>query len=221
VRTGQLGKPPGVLNASISKIQAQHLLSSSQIPRYLAEMMLQYPDTRAQYSFPGREHDQLFLPSYQHQLGPTCDQCDINQTVSRDTRLEKDPEVHYGTIGLVNHVVKDSAVRDALKRDMNIICVDMEATGLMLNFPCLIIRGICDYADSHKNKRWQPYASAVAAAYMKELLMVVPVQETLHTTRARVLIVKGESFVLLLQTVFKQPPTKIPSIYLYTTFSGP
>jgi nucleoside phosphorylase len=46
----------------------------------------------------------------------------------------------------------------------------------MDSFPCLVIRGICDYADSHKNKRWQPYAAATAAAYAKELLGVVKKQ---------------------------------------------
>lgn len=35
--------------------------------------------------------------------------------------------------------------------------------------------GICDYADSHKNKKWQPYAAATAAAYAKEFLSVIPV----------------------------------------------
>lgn len=60
----------------------------------------------------------------------------------------------------------------------------MEAAGLMNDFPCLVIRGICDYADSHKNKQWQPYAAAVAAGYMKELLLTIPVQEMAQTTNA-------------------------------------
>ena len=47
----------------------------------------------------------------------------------------------------------------------------------MDNFPCLVIRGICNYSDTHKNKNWQPYAAATAAAYAKELLWVIaPVQ---------------------------------------------
>ena len=46
----------------------------------------------------------------------------------------------------------------------------------MDSFHCLIIRGICDYADSHKSKIWKPYAAAVAAAYAKELLLVIPGQ---------------------------------------------
>ena len=40
----------------------------------------------------------------------------------------------------------------------------------MNHFPCLVIRGICDYSDSHKNKEWQGYAAMAAAAYAKDLL---------------------------------------------------
>jgi nucleoside phosphorylase len=46
----------------------------------------------------------------------------------------------------------------------------------MDSFPCLVIQGICNYADSHKNKVWQPYAAATAASYAKELLLVIPGQ---------------------------------------------
>lgn len=63
--------------------------------------------------------------------------------------------------------------------------MEMEAAGLMNDCPCLVIRGICDYADSHKNKEWQGYASVVAAAYAKELLLVVPVDQVESTPAAR------------------------------------
>ncbi|KAI1827324.1 hypothetical protein F4861DRAFT_550886 [Xylaria intraflava] len=46
----------------------------------------------------------------------------------------------------------------------------MEAAGLMNHCPCLVIRGICDYSDSHKNKDWQGYAAMTAAAYATDLL---------------------------------------------------
>lgn len=52
----------------------------------------------------------------------------------------------------------------------------MEAAGPADNFPCLVIRGICDYADSHKNKKWQPYSAATAAAYAKALLLLIAPQ---------------------------------------------
>jgi hypothetical protein len=51
----------------------------------------------------------------------------------------------------------------------------MEAAGLMnSSFPCLVIRGISDYADSHKNDTWQDYAAATSARYAKEFLSQVP-----------------------------------------------
>jgi nucleoside phosphorylase len=60
----------------------------------------------------------------------------------------------------------------------------MEAAGLMDEFSCLVICSICDYADLHKNKQWQPYAAATAAAYIKELLSIIPAQEIDKMTRA-------------------------------------
>ncbi|KAJ5656585.1 Ankyrin repeat protein [Penicillium longicatenatum] len=50
----------------------------------------------------------------------------------------------------------------------------MEVAGLMLDFPYIIIRGICDYADSHKNKQWQGYVALAVASYAKELLRYIP-----------------------------------------------
>jgi nucleoside phosphorylase len=44
----------------------------------------------------------------------------------------------------------------------------------MLDFPCIVICGIYDYANSHKNKQWQGYAALTAATYTKELLRHVP-----------------------------------------------
>jgi nucleoside phosphorylase len=183
-RTGRLNKPPSVLSANVRKLQAQHSRVGSQISVYLSEMTQRYRRMQTEYSFPAAEYDRLFLASYAHQPGMTCDKCDQQQMKSRPTRSDNEPRIHYGTIGSANYVVKDPVVRDELKRDMKILCVEMEAAGLMNNFPCLVIRGICDYADSHKNKRWQPYAAAVASAYMKELLMVIPAQQVAQTWNA-------------------------------------
>ncbi len=54
----------------------------------------------------------------------------------------------------------------------------------MNNFPCLVVRGICDYSDSHKNDRWQRYAAAAAAAYAKELLGILDSGDVGATKRA-------------------------------------
>lgn len=52
--------------------------------------------------------------------------------------------------------------------------MEIEAAGLMNNFLYLVIRGICNYTNSHKNKEWQGYTAVAAAAYAKELILVVP-----------------------------------------------
>ena len=99
----------------------------------------------------------------------SCRFCDKTQIVKRKRR---DMRVHYGLIASGNQVIKDAAFRDKLTKDLggSVLCVEMEAAGLMNNFPCVVIRGICDYSDSHKNKAWQEHAAAVAAAFAKELL---------------------------------------------------
>jgi hypothetical protein len=81
--------------------------------------------------------------------------------------------------------VKDGKRRDQLALGLGVYCLVMEAAGLIDDFPCLVIRDICDYADSHKNKEWQGYAAVVAAAYTKELLLVVPVDQIDNTPTAR------------------------------------
>jgi nucleoside phosphorylase len=70
-----------------------------------------------------------------------------------------------------------------LRKDLGILCVEMEAAGLIDEFSSLVIHGICDYADSYKNKAWQPYATATAASYTKELLSIIPAQEIVVTTK--------------------------------------
>lgn len=169
-RTGALGKPPPVLLTNIEKLRALHLREGTRVPQYLSEIMYKNPGVAGNFAYPGVVHDRLFKSSYRHQSGLACQNCDISQLVQRNERLYTTPVIHYGTIGSANMVIKDGITRERLKKDLNIICLEMEAAGLMDAFPCLVIRGICDYADSHKNKLWQPYAAAVAAAYVKELL---------------------------------------------------
>ncbi|OPB41681.1 hypothetical protein A0O28_0102400 [Trichoderma guizhouense] len=98
-----------------------------------------------------------------------CISCDPSQIVRRKHRSMR---IHYGLIASSNTTIEDAEFRDRLNKELNkkLLCVEMEAAGLMNSFPCIAIRGICDYADSHKNKTWQKYAAAVATAFAKELL---------------------------------------------------
>ena len=118
------------------------------------------------------EHDELFDASYQHAGGDDCSNCD-GLKVARPKRRDQRPMVHYGNIASGDSVVKDGPTRDRIAHKGGFLCFEMEAAGLMGTFPCVVIRGVCDYADSHKNKRWQRYAAATAACYCKELLGVV------------------------------------------------
>jgi nucleoside phosphorylase len=173
-RTGTLKKPPPVLMAHVEKLEAKYRRTGNQISGYLSEMLKKFPKMKEEYDYQGMDHDLLFEATYNHKGGITCQQCDLSKIVKRAPRSESGPRIHYGTIGSANEVIEDSATRDKLKADLGILCVEMEAAGLMDEFSCLVIRGICDYADSHRNKRWQPYAAATAAAYAKELLHIIP-----------------------------------------------
>jgi nucleoside phosphorylase len=181
-RTGTLNKPPPVLMANAEKLRAQHMMRGNKISRTLLEMLEKYPSMReGQFFYQGVERDVLFETTHNHQGGNSCGSCDRNKIVDREPRETTSPRIHYGTIGSSNLVVKDAVTRDQLGEELGVICVEMEAAGLMDEFPCLVIRGICDYADSHKNRKWKPYAAATAAAYAKELLSITPASEVDNT----------------------------------------
>jgi nucleoside phosphorylase len=177
-RTGSLNKPPRVLLNAVQDIKTRHITEGDKLAEHLSTMATNKPFMAETFGYQGAEHDQLYRPTYDHQGGETCDECDNSQVIERlPARTSSAPKIHYGNIASGNEVMKDGATRDRIAKEEGVICFEMEAAGLMDSFPCLIIRGICDYADSHKNKRWQPYAAATAAAFAKELLEVVDEQE--------------------------------------------
>jgi nucleoside phosphorylase len=187
-----LSMPPQVLLNALASLQAEHELWDSRVPEFLETMPRKKARTTKGskehngYVYQGFENDRLFKSSYVHVGGHDCRACDVTEEVERDERDSTDPETHYGIIASGNTLVKDAPTRDQIVKDAGeeCICFEMEAAGLMNHFPCLVIRGICDYADSHKNDRWQRYASATAAAYGKELLGYVPTKELQETQRA-------------------------------------
>lgn len=94
----------------------------------------------------------------------TCTVCDTGQIVPRSPRDNNKPQIHYGLIASGNQLVRDSKLRDRLSDELGVFCVEMEAAGFRIIVHVLSFRKICDYADSHKNKECQSYASIVAAA---------------------------------------------------------
>jgi len=81
------------------------------------------------------------------------------------------PTVHFGIIGSGNTVMKSGQHRDQMAHEDRIIGFEMEGAGVWDYFPSIVIKGVCDYADSHKRKGWQRYAAATAAACTKAFLV--------------------------------------------------
>jgi nucleoside phosphorylase len=169
-RTGSLNAPPTILLTALAKLRSNYIRGRVKLSEHLSPLV-RLPD----FAYQGAEYDTLYKPTYNHAGGPTCDNCIDQELVMRNFRPTADALLYFGTIASGNQVMKDGVTRDRLSAELGgILCFEMEAAGLMGNFPCLVIRGICDYADSHKNKRWQPYAAATAAGCAKELLNTIP-----------------------------------------------
>jgi nucleoside phosphorylase len=175
-RTGSLNKPPRPLLNAVQDIKIKHITDEHGLAEHLSKMLRKKPKMAQTFTYQGTEHDNLYQSSYSHVGGETCDRCEIGQIVKRQLRTTSDPQIHYGNIASGNEAMKDGITRDRIAKEEGVICFEMEAAGVMDSFPCLVIRGICDYADSHKNKQWQPYAAATAAAFAKEILRFVKKQ---------------------------------------------
>jgi nucleoside phosphorylase len=148
-------------------------------------------------TYPGVTEDRLFKSTYRHKhheplecvicdtndgrddvcdvaIRMTCEQlkCDEQELVPR-VRVSQPskPLIHFGLIASGDIVMKSGEDRDEIAARDGVIAFEMEGAGVWESFPCcLVIKGVCDYADSHKNKRWQGYAAVTAAAAMKGFL---------------------------------------------------
>ncbi|KAL9096767.1 MAG: hypothetical protein Q9165_001255 [Trypethelium subeluteriae] len=173
IRTGSLDNPPAELLTRISKLRAKHDYHASDMPQYIEDVGNKFPKMEKKYClYPGGRWDKLFQAEYDHPIGASksCPECDLSKLVSREPREDQESKIHYGTIASGDEVMKHGLTRDRLQKEHNILCFEMEAAGVERSgIPSLVIRGICDYSDSHKSDRWQEYAAIVAAAYAKEL----------------------------------------------------
>jgi nucleoside phosphorylase len=176
-RTGLLNTLPIVLLNAVANLRAKHMRGRGRLAEYLSKL-----DSLPDFTREAAGPDALFSAAYDHKKGAaTCKECDSSYLSDQQPRRQ-DLVVHYGTIASGNQVMRSAAERDRVSAELGgVLCFEMEAAGLMNSFPCLVIRGICDYADSHKNKRWQPYAAATAAACAKEVLSVIPPAEVAKT----------------------------------------
>lgn len=179
-RTGSIDAPPEVLLAAVAWVKANNLRGKSKLTEYISKL-----EGIPKFQRSNAGADVLFEATYDHVAGQTCDRCSPDRQEARQARpIGEEVVVHYGSIASGNQVIRSAAERDKVSVGLGkVLCFEMEAAGLMNSFPCLVIRGVCDYADSHKNKLWQPYAAGTAAAYAKEILLAIPPAEPskLHT----------------------------------------
>jgi internalin A len=90
-------------------------------------------------------------------------------------RLSRKPRVFLGPVASANELLKDPAKRDSLREKFGVKAVEMEGSGIAdatwnHDKGYLVVRGTCDYCDTHKNNLWQEYAAAVAAGYTRALI---------------------------------------------------
>ena len=175
VRGRALDQPTPLLLTAMGKAETAAIFDESKMPRYISEIVQKDPVT---FAHPGPEQDVLFEPNYDHATIESeesgCSHCDPDRIRSRQPREVQDPIVHYGLIGSSHHLTRHGATRDKFAHKHGILCFETEATGLRDAAQYLVIRGICDYADSHRSELWHAYAAAAAAAYAKEVLSFIP-----------------------------------------------
>ena len=126
------------------------------------------------------DEDRLFQATYKHEgdYYSRCSHCLPKNLVQRPERAEARPDglfkFHRGTIASGGAVIQDGKQRDKLSSECNNArCFEMEAVGVNINSRCLVIRGLADYADSHKNDAWKYVAAGNAAVFAKEFLLTI------------------------------------------------
>ncbi|KAM0425989.1 hypothetical protein ACHAPT_008618 [Fusarium lateritium] len=152
---------------------------------------------RTSYRCPGTKEDKLYHPKYTHRHRKWCSVCADDpdvfcESASKASCIEAGcdpaalvarersgdliegedfgPEIFIGRIGSGNTVMKSGEDRDRIAAAHNLIAFEMEGAGAWDEVPCIVVKGICDYADSHKNKAWQDFAAATAASVAKAML---------------------------------------------------
>ncbi|CAG1983753.1 unnamed protein product [Fusarium graminearum] len=174
-----LNGPPQTFLRAISGLSAEHDIQGHTLDRSINAVLDKLPSLRNDCQRPQSSLDRLYLSDYIHvgDKSSTCAQScgdTPSNLITRTPRDDEDePSIHYGLIASDTTLCKDSRIRDKLAAD-GALCIEMEAAGLMNYFPCLVVRGVADYADTHKNDQWHGYAAMAAAAYAKDLLRHVP-----------------------------------------------
>ncbi|KAI1366620.1 hypothetical protein F5Y08DRAFT_351066 [Xylaria arbuscula] len=170
-------RPSYRLRNSVAKLRSNHILRRSEVPALIHEVGEKYPRLKSALSRSSLR-DLLFQDTCPHfEANTHCDRCDLSKLVERKQRQNNDPKVHYGVIASGNSLIRFPERRAQLVERWKALCFEMEGAGIIESHQCLVIRSICDYGDSHKNKLWQSYATTTATAYAKELILMMPIPD--------------------------------------------
>jgi nucleoside phosphorylase len=179
---GALNSPPELLLNAVNKLKTVHDRKAFNLDTSTRQLIEKKTPGLEQYRKPPNTTDILYKSTAVHPVNLNCcteiAQPDGANVVKRPQRLVgREHMIHYGTIGSVDNLLRDALVRDEIAEQDGILCFEMESAGLMnCDLRCIVVRGISDYSDSHKNDSWQRYAAIAAAVYTKELLGVLRAQ---------------------------------------------
>ena len=189
IHSGQTNSVPQRLLTFLTSVKLRHARFPMRKPRFVEYLEVQMANGLEK---PSSSSDRLFPSSEFHKEDGDYRSCDETKALVRNAR--EHPHVHYGLIASGNRVMKNGTQRDHYNQmhGNSVIAYEMEAAGLMNFTPCLVIRGVSDYADSHKppNDKWHIFAAAAAASYAREFIEQVTV-ETISSLSSQQVPTKG------------------------------
>ncbi len=178
-----MNQPPRACLTAVSAIMSKHKRKGNGIHASISGVLAKAPLLRREYGRPEASTDRLYtsdsIPNENSKTDSNNAEIRANRLIQREARLETEdsPAVHYGLIASADGFMEDAKIRDILAGELGVLCFEMEAAGLINQFPCLVIRGICDYSDAHWSKGWRGYAAMSAATYAKDLITeILPYQ---------------------------------------------
>ena len=190
---GNHGLPARSIQSFLSKLQNLHSSLETKVrsgtQALLSHFSYQAPDVKSEILYDSnylhKHHESSNRPQCRICSSSPIAVCDQSrslscQDLSCDTKKEnqqwrenvfKGPAIHFGPISSTDTVLKNGAARDALIANHKVIAFEMEGAGVSnTDLPTIVVKGVCDFADSHKNKDWQEYAAITAAAGSRVLL---------------------------------------------------
>ncbi|KAL6879902.1 nucleoside phosphorylase domain-containing protein [Trichoderma longibrachiatum] len=170
-----MNRPPSALLAAVRALSVKYEENDgSKINAVINEIFADLSEEQRQkYCRPDPSSDKLYSSEPVQNEGVE----ETPRLIERTQRPHSDPVIHRGTIASASGFMEDAQTRDILAKERGVLCFEMEAAGMMNTFPCLVIRGICDYSDKHWVKGWRGYAAMAAAAYARDLLGELPARE--------------------------------------------